>query len=59
MDGSGWRERDVEGGWRAESQIWRVTWSNREDLRLIRFHIGSIVLWLQNARYGGEIRLQF
>lgn len=47
---------DVGGG--EESQIWHVTWSNREDLRLIRFHIGSMVLWLQNARYESEIRLR-
>lgn len=54
----GWRERDAEGERRAESQMRRVTWSNREDLRLIRFHIGSMVLWLQNARYGSEISLR-
>ena len=42
----------------AESQMRHVTWSNTEDLRLIRFHIGSMVLWLQNARYGSEIRLR-
>lgn len=35
-----------EGGQRAESEICRVTWSNREDLRQIRFLISSIVLWL-------------
>ncbi len=58
MGGSGWGERDAEGGPGAESQMRRVTWSNREDLRLIRFHIGSMVLWLQNARYGSEIRLR-
>ena len=57
------RGLELEGhyGWRvderAESQILHVTWSNGEDLRLIRFHIGSMVLWLQNARYGSEIRL--
>lgn len=56
----GWQQwlGDDEGGRRAESQIWHVTWSNREDLRLIRFHIGCMVLWLQNARYGSEIRLR-
>lgn len=53
----GW-VRDVEGGQRAESQIWHVTWSKREDLRLIRFPISSMVLWLQNAGYGSEIRLR-
>lgn len=46
------------GGQRAESQMWHVTWSNRGDLRLIGFHISSMVLGLQNARYGSEIRLR-
>lgn len=58
------RARRVEGDGRAvgerraESQMWRVTWSNREDLRLIGFHIGSMVSGPQNARYGGEISLR-
>lgn len=46
------------GGQRAESQMRHVTWSNRADLRLIGFHISSMVLGLQNVRYGSEIRLQ-
>lgn len=53
--GSGGKRR---GGQRAESQMWRVTWSNRADLRLIGFHISSMVLGLQNVSYGSEIRLQ-
>lgn len=64
-DGAGVRRaRRVEGDGRAvgerraESQMWRVTWSNREDLRLIGFHIGSMVSGPQNARYGGEISLR-
>lgn len=46
------------GGQRAESQMRHVTWSNSADLRLIGFHISSMVLRLQNVRYGSEIRLQ-
>lgn len=47
---------DEAGG--AESQFWHVTWSNRGDLWVIGFHIGSMVLRLQNARHGSEIRLR-
>lgn len=47
------------GGWtKGRITKWHVTWSNREDLRLIGFHIGSMVLGLQNVRYGSEIRLR-
>lgn len=58
----GWQRVEGEGHavgeGRAESQMWRVTWSNRGDLRLIGFHIGSMVSGPQNARYGGEISLR-